>query len=67
MKIEEWRCIICKARLGHVENGKIIRVKRRDFAIEIHTQPGCHVIMGCYRCGKSNDISDQDEVQDITS
>lgn len=68
MKIDKWICIACKALLGHVEDKKIVRVKRRDFCVEIDCVTGTRVTMSCYRCGRRNEVYDENEqIQDITS
>lgn len=54
-KLRKWQCIACGYLLGWVEDGKIVRMKRKDFYIEIE---GGRVATNCIRCGKKSEIVD---------
>lgn len=56
INVKEWRCIGCKTRLAFVENGEIIRIKRKDLYVE--TEGGRTKIM-CYKCGRANEVIDE--------
>lgn len=54
---QKWCCINCSFFLGWVENGDILRVKRKDLYIEI--TKANKVVINCCRCGKPNELKDE--------
>ncbi len=53
---QKWLCIECGSYLGWVEGKTILRVKRKDLYIEIHSAK--QVVVNCTRCGKPNELKD---------
>ena len=64
MSAEIWLCLVCKLILGHVENKKYIRIKRRDLCVEVERGK---VTIVCPRCGKPNTVEDDGEIKDAVS
>ena len=55
MSVIKWLCLGCKALLGFVEEGKIVRIKRKDLFAEVE---GGKVTRNCTACGKRNTLTD---------
>lgn len=51
-----WKCLCCGVILGMIEDGKVIRIKRKDLYVAIE---GGKVTVNCTQCGKPNTIEDE--------
>jgi hypothetical protein len=56
-KIEKWLCVACEFVLGYVEDKKTVHIKRKDLYVDVS---GGHISMVCCRCGKRNELVDQE-------
>ncbi len=54
--MQQWLCLACKFVLGYVEDGNVVRIKRKDLYIEVE---GGKVTETCPRCGKRNMLVDE--------
>ncbi len=59
-KLEKWCCIECNALLGWVKDKEILRVRRQSICIAILRAE--KIEMPCYRCGKLNELKDEEKI-----
>jgi hypothetical protein len=55
-KYETWKCGCCGVVLGIVEEGKVIRIKRKDLYVTVE---GGKLTVNCTKCGKPNVLEDK--------
>lgn len=54
----EWKCECCRARLGfYDETQDLMRIRVKDFHVQVKVGPGGFVEVPCRRCGHVNRVS----------